>query len=90
MTLTTQLLPAHADAATPAPRSPRLVSLDIVRGFTVATMIFVDSIGNTYCTLNHSPWDGITLADMQAELSTDDPFAGVHKRDGLPFGNGLL
>jgi hypothetical protein len=33
---------------------------------------------------------GITLADMQAELSGDDPFAGIHARDELPFGDGLL
>lgn len=32
---------------------------------------------------------GITLADMQAELNSDDPFAG-DARDGLPFGDGIL
>ena len=62
-----RLLPEqHVDAAAadPAARSPRLVSLDIVRGFTVATMVFVDNIGSTFNTLNHSPWNGITLADI--------------------------
>ena len=32
---------------------------------------------------------GITLADMRRELETDDPFAGVNKRDGALFGTGL-
>ena len=33
---------------------------------------------------------GITLADMQAELASEDTFAGIHARDGKPFGDGLL
>ena len=56
--------PCGEAAAEVAPRKPaRLASLDIVRGFTVVLMIFVDEIGGAYPHLDHSPWDGVTLAD---------------------------
>ncbi len=42
----------------------RLASLDIVRGITIAMMIFVDDVGGVYPHINHSPWNGITLADF--------------------------
>ncbi|KAM3281236.1 heparan-alpha-glucosaminide N-acetyltransferase [Capsicum chacoense] len=42
----------------------RLLSLDIFRGITVALMIFVEYAGGIYPAINHSPWDGITLADF--------------------------
>ena len=44
----------------------RLVSLDVFRGITVALMIIVNSPGNQmpYAWLNHSTWDGCTLADL--------------------------
>ena len=59
---------APPSAPTPAPapspsKHARLVSLDIVRGFTIALMIFVDEVGDVYATLNHSPWNNTTLAD---------------------------
>ena len=44
--------------------SPRLASLDVLRGFTVLLMIFVDEIGDAYPHLNHSPWNNVTLADF--------------------------
>ncbi|XP_015058916.1 heparan-alpha-glucosaminide N-acetyltransferase isoform X2 [Solanum pennellii] len=44
--------------------SGRLLSLDIFRGITVALMIFVEYAGGIYPAINHSPWDGITLADF--------------------------
>ena len=40
----------------------RLKSLDIVRGFTIALMIFVDDLSNKkdgYPHINHSPWNNI-------------------------------
>ena len=52
-----------SEAAAPTKR-PRLSSLDIVRGWTVLLMIFVDDIGDAYPVLNHSPWDNVTLADF--------------------------
>ncbi|CAD5177644.1 unnamed protein product [Musa acuminata subsp. malaccensis] len=48
----------------PAARGSRLVSLDVFRGFTVALMIFVDYAGAFLPATNHSPWNGITLADV--------------------------
>ncbi|XP_041012617.1 heparan-alpha-glucosaminide N-acetyltransferase isoform X2 [Juglans microcarpa x Juglans regia] len=42
----------------------RLVSLDVFRGVTVALMIFVDDAGGILPAINHSPWDGLTLADF--------------------------
>lgn len=60
-TPTTGTAPLLAPA--PKPKS-RLLSLDIVRGFTVLLMVFVDEIGGAYPHLNHSPWNNITLADL--------------------------
>ncbi|XP_024032199.1 heparan-alpha-glucosaminide N-acetyltransferase isoform X1 [Morus notabilis] len=44
-------------------RQPRLVSLDVFRGLTVALMILVDNAGGSFPAINHSPWNGLTLAD---------------------------
>ncbi|KAK3158066.1 hypothetical protein QOZ80_2AG0132530 [Eleusine coracana subsp. coracana] len=54
--------PAPA-AALPATRQ-RLVSLDVFRGITVLLMIIVDDAGAFLPALNHSPWDGLTIADF--------------------------
>ena len=46
---------------------PRLVELDMMRGFAVAGMILVVSPGDwamTYAQLRHAAWHGWTLADM--------------------------
>lgn len=42
----------------------RLKSLDVFRGLTVALMILVDDAGGVLPTINHSPWNGVTLADF--------------------------
>lgn len=44
----------------------RLLSLDVFRGITIAVMILVNSPGNqfTYAWLEHSAWNGCTLADL--------------------------
>lgn len=42
----------------------RLVSLDVFRGITVALMILVDDAGGFLPAINHSPWNGVTLADF--------------------------
>ncbi|XP_042442690.1 heparan-alpha-glucosaminide N-acetyltransferase-like [Zingiber officinale] len=42
----------------------RLVSLDVFRGLTVALMIFVDYSGGFLPAIDHSPWNGIALADF--------------------------
>ncbi|XP_073008214.1 uncharacterized protein [Typha latifolia] len=45
-------------------KQQRLVSLDVFRGITVALMILVDDAGAFLPEINHSPWDGVTLADF--------------------------
>ncbi|XP_031402471.1 heparan-alpha-glucosaminide N-acetyltransferase-like isoform X1 [Punica granatum] len=42
----------------------RLVSLDVFRGLSVALMILVDDAGGIFPAINHSPWNGVTLADF--------------------------
>eukprot|EP01018_Ginkgo_biloba_P019145 Gb_12199 [translate_table: standard] len=46
------------------PHRPRLASLDVFRGLTVALMILVDDAGGILPAINHSPWNGVTLADF--------------------------
>ncbi|XP_021900263.1 heparan-alpha-glucosaminide N-acetyltransferase isoform X4 [Carica papaya] len=45
-------------------QTQRLVSLDVFRGLTVALMIVVDDIGGILPAINHSPWNGLTIADF--------------------------
>ncbi|ERN06418.1 hypothetical protein AMTR_s00016p00254920 [Amborella trichopoda] len=47
-----------------SPLQQRLVSLDVFRGVTVALMILVDHAGGVISAINHSPWNGLTLADF--------------------------
>lgn len=45
----------------------RLLSLDVLRGITVMSMILVNNPGNwsnVYSPLHHADWAGLTLADM--------------------------
>lgn len=42
----------------------RIESLDIFRGLTLAGMIFVNYGGAGYAALEHTAWDGLTLADL--------------------------
>jgi predicted acyltransferase len=47
--------------------SSRLVSVDLMRGLTVAFMILVNNNGNNdlaYRGMNHSPWNGFTPTDL--------------------------
>ncbi|KAM3386813.1 hypothetical protein ACQJBY_009995 [Aegilops geniculata] len=53
--------PPPAKASPPA---PRLVSLDVFRGITVLLMIIVDDAGSFLPAMNHSPWEGVTIADF--------------------------
>ena len=62
-TRATVVSPASTTTATPS-KHRRLESLDIQRGLTLALMILVDEIGDAYPAVNHSPWNGITLADV--------------------------
>lgn len=47
--------------------SPRLISLDALRGFTMAAMILVNYPGSEhhiYIPLEHAPWNGLTPTDL--------------------------
>ena len=47
--------------------SARLLSLDVLRGLTVALMILVNNAGDgdvSYAQLRHSAWNGCTLTDL--------------------------
>ncbi|KAH7692327.1 heparan-alpha-glucosaminide N-acetyltransferase protein [Dioscorea alata] len=45
-------------------RRPRLASLDVFRGLSIALMIFVDYGGSILPFIAHSPWNGVHLADF--------------------------
>jgi predicted acyltransferase len=48
-------------------KTPRLISLDVMRGLTVAVMILVNNAGDgsvSYAQLRHSVWNGCTLTDV--------------------------
>ena len=48
-----------------ADNNKRLVSHDVLRGITVAGMILVnDGYGDTFATLQHSKWNGMTPCDL--------------------------
>ncbi|MCL4130219.1 UNVERIFIED_CONTAM: hypothetical protein GTU68_054908 [Idotea baltica] len=42
----------------------RLRSLDTFRGITITLMIFVNYGGGTFYFFKHSPWNGLTVADL--------------------------
>ncbi|XP_020107184.1 heparan-alpha-glucosaminide N-acetyltransferase-like [Ananas comosus] len=45
-------------------RSRRVAALDAFRGLTIVLMILVDDAGGAYERIDHSPWNGCTLADF--------------------------
>ena len=50
-------------ATAPASVSKRLLSLDILRGLTIALMIVVNN-GCTWAIMRHAEWNGLTAADL--------------------------
>ncbi|MCE1199641.1 MAG: heparan-alpha-glucosaminide N-acetyltransferase domain-containing protein, partial [Marinilabiliales bacterium] len=51
--------------------SKRLISLDVLRGFTVAAMILVNFPGSeqfSYAPLNHTKWNGLSPTDLIAPI----------------------
>ncbi|KAI8014983.1 Heparan-alpha-glucosaminide N-acetyltransferase [Camellia lanceoleosa] len=46
------------------PKSKRVATLDAFRGLTIVVMILVDDAGEAYPHIDHSPWNGCTLADF--------------------------
>jgi predicted acyltransferase len=55
-------------ATPPAPAAPsRVLSIDVLRGLTIALMILVNDPGDwshTYAQLDHAKWNGFTLTDL--------------------------
>jgi len=51
-----------AEAA--AKKARRVKSLDAFRGLAITIMIFVNYGGGSYYFFNHSPWNGLTVADL--------------------------
>ena len=52
-------------------QSSRLISLDALRGFTIAAMIMVNFPGNeqyVFFTLRHSKWNGFSFTDTIAPV----------------------
>ncbi|KAJ7976903.1 Heparan-alpha-glucosaminide N-acetyltransferase [Quillaja saponaria] len=45
-------------------KSKRIATLDAFRGLTIVLMILVDDAGGAYARIDHSPWNGCTLADF--------------------------
>lgn len=47
-----------------AKQARRVRSLDAFRGLSITVMIFVNYGGGSYYFFNHSPWNGLTVADL--------------------------
>ncbi|KAK6942752.1 hypothetical protein RJ641_028129 [Dillenia turbinata] len=45
-------------------KGKRVATLDAFRGLTIVLMILVDDAGEAYSKIDHSPWNGCTLADF--------------------------
>ncbi|XWS66822.1 hypothetical protein CRYUN_Cryun05aG0233900 [Craigia yunnanensis] len=45
-------------------KTKRVATLDAFRGLTIVLMILVDDAGEEYARIDHSPWNGCTLADF--------------------------
>ncbi|WJX18103.1 heparan-alpha-glucosaminide N-acetyltransferase [Trifolium repens] len=45
-------------------KTTRVATLDAFRGLTIVLMILVNDAGEAYSRIDHSPWNGCTLADF--------------------------
>ncbi|XP_027363134.1 heparan-alpha-glucosaminide N-acetyltransferase-like [Abrus precatorius] len=45
-------------------KTRRVATLDAFRGLTIVLMVLVDDAGGAYSRIDHSPWNGCTLADF--------------------------
>src|SRR5271165_3810171 len=64
--MSTTVQPAAVHSSPIRSTSPRLFSLDVFRGATIAAMILVNNPGNefSYAPLNHAEWNGWTPTDL--------------------------
>ena len=63
----TLVAPVAAASSTVAAPSSRVLSVDVLRGVTIAFMILVNDPGDwtrVYTQLEHAPWNGWTLTDL--------------------------
>jgi predicted acyltransferase len=66
-TAATQPVSEAVPATYTAPKPARVVSVDILRGLTIALMILVNTPGDgsvAYRQLDHIPWNGWTITDL--------------------------
>jgi predicted acyltransferase len=59
--------PSAVPASTSTAPSNRVLSIDVLRGLTIALMILVNDPGDwahTYSQLDHAKWNGFTLTDL--------------------------
>jgi predicted acyltransferase len=57
----------QTESSAPATGPARFLSIDVLRGLTIALMILVNDPGDwshTYTQLDHAPWNGYTLTDF--------------------------
>src|SRR5271170_517615 len=66
-TMPVALQPAPAIPSQTISAPSRVLSIDVLRGLTIALMILVNDPGDwahTYTQLDHAPWNGFTLTDF--------------------------
>ena len=69
----------------PSIKQPRFLSLDVLRGLTVALMIVVNtpgSWGHVFAPLLHADWHGFTPTDWVFRLNLVTVVDGVITREG--------
>src|SRR3954453_4127435 len=64
--LTSPIADARTGPGLLSPRAGRLLSLDVVRGITIAFMIMVNNNGGdgSWGFMNHAEWNGLTATDL--------------------------
>jgi len=56
--------PRPRSEGAPRARAERVLAIDTFRGISLCIMIFVNAHGGDYYYLNHSKWNGLTVADL--------------------------
>ena len=67
MSIAIQSASGHSPLPQTTSAPQRVLSIDVLRGLTIALMILVNDPGDwahTYTQLDHAPWNGFTLTDF--------------------------